>query len=801
MPSINIKLQADTTDLDAKLSKTQKELGVHYDQYGRLINKEGQFVAGLSQARIKMGDYVDEMGRVRNANGDLMDGLDGAQQRLRMYIDEMGNVRTVSGDFVSLSRERLAALDEEGKKAAEQAVKEAESKAQLRSGDAGWTSACREEAAKRMKVIQEESQARIVAAKETQRAEQASKALGQSLASLGSTAGNIAVVAAILGQTGDGASHASRMVAGATQAVQVFTATANSIQGIQAAMAALTVATEGQTVAQTSLNLVSGNLAGIVGGALAAGATAYGFFTSKANDATDALGQQEKQVDRLTFALRQQSTMLSTVSAVQAGMMAASTSELDRLLAAYQEVQELTQKYEKAEQALLEAGAHGTGRQFDKAVEQRQKLFQDLQARKAESAEQLADLFSQDVGNDPLAELTKKADFYAQILASAALQGDELKQAEAAAANNLKKLAEETQKKQIAVAQEKGWGDLLHEREKDSLEGIDTLDEAIKKAADDLGEGSDLYKIAVANLTDRFSERAEAEKKAARETAQNALGSDFNQYAQKTLSAEEELEETIRRWRENAATAGRSEEELATAIDTLETEYRQKQRDRFMQEKGISGLLEPPAREPKEEYEDALQKLADAADQGLISAEEKDRALDAAKDRYTKALDDAAQKEEQQKNQRLAELGLAGYQEKVKSKSQKMDEAIENAKKAVAEGLIAQTEADKIIAQKRQDLYADEIRQEENRQREWQRAMAQRMPKEEQLAEDKHGGVTEIQSGSQALYKALTANNDTYQSAVRQRLDRVAGAAAETNSNLEQLNSLFSQFFESVGIV
>lgn len=793
MPSINIKLLADTTDLEAKLSKTQKELGVHYDQYGRLINKEGQFVAGLSQARIRMGDYVDAMGQVRNANGDLMEGLSGVQQKFRMYIDEMGNVRTVSGDFVSLSKERMAALDEEGQKAVEQAQTEARAKEQLRTGDAEWTSQCRAEAEKRIAEIQKESKARIDAAQKAAQAEKASQSLGQALSGLGGTAGNIAQVAAILGQTGDGASHAAQMVSGAAQAVQVFGATAKSINAVRSAMAAMTAATEAQTVAQTALNLVSGNWIALAGAGIAAAATAVGFFTSKTEESTKKIVESTNATDALTYALQKYGTTIQAVGAERAGFMTETLSDLDRVHAAQQRVADANADIRKFWDTHDNAGG-ANGDELAALLGTRNKSQEDL-------ANTIASVWAKDADNDPLAELKERAQVYSEILESGALEGQELANAQKALANNLEKQNDEVRKQALADAQGKGWDNLVKEKEKDPLEGVDTLDEAVKKAAADLGEGSDLYKIAVANLTDEFNKRAEAEAKAAQETAQKALGSDFDQYAQKTLSAEEELEATIRRWRENAAAAGRSEEELSTAIDALQAEYQQKQRDQFLQDKDISGLLEEPARGPKEEYEDAIQKLADAADQGLISAEEKDRALNAAKDRYAQALDDAAKREEQQKNQRLSELGLAGYQEKVKSKDQKMDEAVENAKKAVAEGLLDQAEADKIVAQKRQEIYADEIRDAENRQKEWERAMSQTAPKEEKLAMDKHGGVTEMQSASQALYKAVTSNNESYQSAVKKQLGTVAGAAAETNGNLEQLNAKFSQFFESIGIV
>lgn len=105
----NIVFQVNTDDLDQKLSKSLKSLGVHYDMYGRLVNKQGQFVAGLSQAAIRMGDYVDEAGKMRNANGQLLDGLTSIQIKLRMWKDEAGNIRSATGETVQAA-EQLNAL-------------------------------------------------------------------------------------------------------------------------------------------------------------------------------------------------------------------------------------------------------------------------------------------------------------------------------------------------------------------------------------------------------------------------------------------------------------------------------------------------------------------------------------------------------------------------------------------------------------------------------------------------------------------------------------------------------------------
>lgn len=109
----NIVFQVNTDDLDQKLSKSLRSLGVHYDMYGRLVNKQGQFVAGLSQSAIRMGDYVDEAGKMRNANGKIIDGLTGIQRGLRMFKDEEGNIRSATGEIVQAAEE----LDALGQKA------------------------------------------------------------------------------------------------------------------------------------------------------------------------------------------------------------------------------------------------------------------------------------------------------------------------------------------------------------------------------------------------------------------------------------------------------------------------------------------------------------------------------------------------------------------------------------------------------------------------------------------------------------------------------------------------------------
>lgn len=113
MPSENIVIKVNADDLDAKLSKSMRELGAHHDQYGRLLNAEGKYIGTLSQANVRMGHYIDSQGKMRDAAGRLVEGLTAAEKALRMYIDAHGDVRTAEGEFVRASDAKVEALKRE----------------------------------------------------------------------------------------------------------------------------------------------------------------------------------------------------------------------------------------------------------------------------------------------------------------------------------------------------------------------------------------------------------------------------------------------------------------------------------------------------------------------------------------------------------------------------------------------------------------------------------------------------------------------------------------------------------------
>ena len=121
--STGIKINVDATDLDTKfaqsaealnrtLTKSQKALGLFYNEQKQLVNSQGQVVEGLSQAQIKLGQYVDELGRTRTYQGGFTEGLNASQKAMGWFSDELGNVYDRLGRLVIESKRAAGELDE-----------------------------------------------------------------------------------------------------------------------------------------------------------------------------------------------------------------------------------------------------------------------------------------------------------------------------------------------------------------------------------------------------------------------------------------------------------------------------------------------------------------------------------------------------------------------------------------------------------------------------------------------------------------------------------------------------------------
>lgn len=132
-----VKITVDTSDIDIKflksvdqlnagLTRTQKRLGLVYNEQGLLTNALGQTVEGLTTSQIRLGQYVDELGRVRTFQDGYTDGLSKTQLALGMYADELGNVYNATGEMIGQTDKAAKALEKEAAEAAKQAAAELE---------------------------------------------------------------------------------------------------------------------------------------------------------------------------------------------------------------------------------------------------------------------------------------------------------------------------------------------------------------------------------------------------------------------------------------------------------------------------------------------------------------------------------------------------------------------------------------------------------------------------------------------------------------------------------------------------
>lgn len=135
--STGVKITVDTSDIDIKftksveqlnasLTKSQRALGLFYNEQGLLTNGLGQCVEGLSNAQIKLGQYTDELGNIRTFQGGFTEGLSKTQLALGMYADEVGNVYNAMGELVGQTDKAAKKLEREAAEAAKKAAKELE---------------------------------------------------------------------------------------------------------------------------------------------------------------------------------------------------------------------------------------------------------------------------------------------------------------------------------------------------------------------------------------------------------------------------------------------------------------------------------------------------------------------------------------------------------------------------------------------------------------------------------------------------------------------------------------------------
>ena len=263
--STGIKINVDATDLDVKfaksaealnrtLTKSQKALGLFYNEQKQLVNSQGQVVEGLSQAQIRLGYYVDELGRTRTYQGGFVEGLNASQKAMGWFSDELGNIYNQLGELVIESQRATKSLNDLNDELANGSSFTSEYETALQN-----------------------------------MADGADQALG----SLSQLAGQTSqLFATIQAATGENDAFTSSIIA-ASQGVTTFIETYGAVVGVMQYMDALrratvaqTAATEAATIAQTGLNTaMKANPIGLVVGGVAALAAAVATYKSTVKDA------------------------------------------------------------------------------------------------------------------------------------------------------------------------------------------------------------------------------------------------------------------------------------------------------------------------------------------------------------------------------------------------------------------------------------------------------------------------------------------------------------------------------------
>lgn len=763
MPSENVRITCSTEDLDAKLSKSMKLLGAHHDEYGRLVNAEGKYISGLSQARIKMGDWIDAQGRARDAAGGFLDGLTATEQKLRMYKDELGNVYTAEGQLVRQSEE-LTKAHQDRLAAAEAEVARVSA-----------------EVARRQEELATAGQ-------------RGTKSLLSGARGAAKMANNLSLMIGVLGGGNEGLNKFGQNIVIATQTFSQFALAMKTLPKFIQGFKLLTIATQGQTAAQTILNAVSGNWVVLIAGGLAAGTLAYKTLSKSTKDVSDKTAEAAKQVDALTIAYQRLGEARGESGGFGAGAVAAGVSEIDVLEEHKKKVDELSKSYDSAAKSYAaadkalrdyesttnsaeknmdrsrvwrflqwgggkignafggnfdtETQGHKVDREADAANQKRGEAEAALKEATDQYARAVQDMIRQDLPRDEMRELQARAEKYAEALQSANLDEEARANIQAALIENQRKQAE-----------------LI---DKQNQEAERAAEEERKKAEERLAE-------AERKLGDKFAEYADG---SALFTAQEKAAAN--------------LQKTIETWRENAEAAGKSEAELNAAISNLTKEYNQKRLQEFMDANNLK-VREEQTQDALAQYEQTLRKIKEAEEAyGLEAAEAEKLRTQAEKD-YADALAKKAEDEAKQRESRLNELGITSLREQMKSPLEKFLEQQSKIQTAQQEGLIGAAEAAKMNAKLAQD-YWSQIQSETGGTED----AADTFEKESYRA------ATDMTAGSNELYQAMTQRENSterYQTDMKKNVTSMAQNTADNNELLQAIQGNLAQVMRGLGVV
>jgi len=776
---VGVKFVADASDLDVKcnksveqlnasLTKTQKTLGLTYNENRLLTDALGRCVEGLSTAQIKTGNWVDELGRVRTHLGGFTDGVSRTLLAMGAYSDEIGNIYNASGELIGQTEKLARALEREEAEAARKAAEAERALAESRKTAARALE--REEAEAARKAAEAER-----ALAEGRKA--ADEAFAGTVDGVSQLSGQFAVLLGALASADDefsdfqrGLISVAEGVAAGGQAFQTFRGLKEAVGSVsfleltnsgKAAIATFRGLSLGTTTlrgAFAALKATSGPLLPILG-AVATGVLAF-WATSKAEaNAADLLSESFKKLETLAKAAGKE--IRGVKDALELGAFAEPKSALDEAAA---KVAAAEKKIEETKARFAESAgrAGGSGAGFgaagmlvavlepleterknaiaeyndaaktlvDEARRAQQTESERLEAQRAQFAEILkyADGENRGVIERQIAELN------VQIAAAKA------KEAEAA---NASAVEAEKSAEAAKTARDAARQTLFQSTGVDGTESKPvSLADAQADWADALAAGivgQKEYDAALRTLTEQTREKLGVEKTAAARLAETTAA---------LLDA----------FQNGAINQAEFDAKIAEA------------REASLADLGYSDLLAraaestQKAQTAQERYQAELDKYADALEKGRVNQKEYDKAVAAAKTIFDRET--AAEKATEREKTR-SELGVDAALDALKTPLDKFEETTAKIAAAFERGDVdAQEKA--ALEQKAQTDYA---RATESQEKTAERAAPK--PESEKAA-------ASIREGSADLYRAQIQGEKSFQTKIGSATERAAQATAAT---------------------
>ena len=551
----------------------------------------------LSKAQKAVGMQIDADGRLVNAQGKLVEGLTLTQVKLGQYIDEVGTIHTANGEFVAdlnrIEQQLGFYADAMGN------VKNAQGEFIRLTNEA-------------KKAAAEQAKAQAESARDLQVSQQMTRqAFSDSFKGLAGVGQQFNSLISVFAK-GDGAF--AQLQQQAQGIAQAFSITAQTFQGV------MDIASGIKSAAQTSKQFLTG-LSGVAGAA----SNSVGALAKETNALAPALGALGGPVG----------IAVAGVAAIGAGVTAAvvANNQTRNLSESFKEIEANAKKAGDSIKSIGDALKYGALQvplnDYEKAVKRLEETAAKVEQERAKYNERVA-----------AAELAEAYGGTMQVVSARALNNalDEQANAWADYSNEVKKLIDAARDEQRTEAekleeQKRAYQNILERIQADAELAKDTEAQAV------INEQITRLDAKIAEAKNAAANEAEAALKKAQEDARNAAG--IAQYLEDKVKPALDLNEraynaAAKEWNERAAEFGLSSEQVNAALE------RYRNAVNAAQEAALAQTLKVDfnaRKQPEQELNARFELLANALDDGKITADKYYAALEQLQDERARELE------------------------------------------------------------------------------------------------------------------------------------------------------------------